>query len=124
MLRKRIHRRKLTDCTIRLRFRCGLFAAPPDSMWSDGSAELSTNFAFNSGLDGGHCCIKVDIVHQPRLNSSSVWKGENCATYLHGICEYQVTGNIKIATNQFFLKPKALFDPSIPSRIQNVMSYE
>lgn len=70
---------------------CSNSPAPPDSMWSDGSAELSTNFAFNSGLDGGHCCIKVDIVHQPRLNSSSVWKGENCATYLHGICEYQVT---------------------------------
>ncbi|XP_059099117.1 uncharacterized protein LOC131893169 isoform X5 [Tigriopus californicus] len=70
---------------------CPNSPAPPDSMWSDGSAELSTNFAFNSGLDGGHCCIKVDIVEQPRSNSSSVWKGENCASYLHGICEYKVT---------------------------------
>eukprot|EP00095_Tigriopus_kingsejongensis_P002761 maker-scaffold1543_size36305-snap-gene-0.6 protein:Tk02761 transcript:maker-scaffold1543_size36305-snap-gene-0.6-mRNA-1 annotation:"predicted protein" len=63
---------------------CPNSPAPPDSMWSDGSAELSTNFAFRSGLDGGHCCVKVDIDNfNPETNSSSVWIGEDCSTYLH-----------------------------------------
>ena len=38
---------------------CKNSPAPPHSMWSDGSPQLNTNFAPDSGLDGNHCCIKV-----------------------------------------------------------------
>jgi len=67
-----------------------LFLAPPHSMWSDGSAQTNTNFAPDSGLDGTHCCIKVET-DQTTLNST--WKGEKCNTIMHGICEHHVKGN-------------------------------
>ena len=57
-------------------------------MWSDGEPQLSTNFAFDAALDGGHCCVKVDVVESER--NHSVWKGEDCETYLHGVCEFHV----------------------------------
>ena len=39
----------------------------------------------DSGLDGSHCCIKVEIT-----GNVSAWKGESCSTMLQGICEYHV----------------------------------
>jgi hypothetical protein len=61
-------------------------------MWSDGSAQLLTNFDFDSGLDGGHCCVKVaNIGH-----NESVWRGEDCRRVLHGICKFKVTGQLQI----------------------------
>ena len=30
-------------------------------MWSDGSEQDSANFAADSGLDWGHCCVKVEV---------------------------------------------------------------
>ena len=58
-------------------------------MWSDGSAQSNTNFAADSGLDGGHCCVKVEAVSG---TNTSKWKGEKCSTILHGICEFRVSG--------------------------------
>jgi hypothetical protein len=61
--------------------------APAHSMWSDGSAQLNTNFASDSGLDGNHCCVKVEV---EKSFNNSLWKGENCDTMLQGICEFNV----------------------------------
>ena len=58
-------------------------------MWSDVSAQSNTNFASDSGLDGGHCCVKVE---SGSGSNHSKWKGEKCATILHGICEFRVSG--------------------------------
>ena len=39
---------------------CNDYSPPSDeSMWSDGSEQDSANFAVESGLDWGHCCVKV-----------------------------------------------------------------
>ena len=64
---------------------CKNSPAPPHSMWSDGSPQLNTNFAPDSGLDGTHCCIKVE-----KSGNMSTWKGESCKTMLQGICEFTV----------------------------------
>lgn len=71
---------------------CKNSPAPPHSMWSDGSPQLNTNFAPDSGLDGSHCCIKVELDNQLSNDSaiSSLWRGENCQTMLQGICEFDV----------------------------------
>lgn len=71
---------------------CKNSPAPPHSMWSDGSPQLNTNFASDSGLDGSHCCIKVELDNQFSNDSaiSSSWRGENCQTMLQGICEFDV----------------------------------
>ena len=75
---------------------CLINVAPVHSMWSDGGGQTSTNFAANSGLDGGHCCVKVDLENIPEENSSnnsiSIWRGENCQSVLKGICEFKITG--------------------------------
>ena len=71
------------------------FEAPAHSMWSDGSAQSNTNFAADSGLDGGHCCVKVEAV--PVTNVSK-WKGEKCSTILHGICEFRVEGDTRFCS--------------------------
>ena len=58
------------------------------SMWSDGSPQLNTNFAPDSGLDGSHCCIKIEM--STDHNNNSWWRGESCETMLQGICEFEV----------------------------------
>ena len=65
---------------------CKNSPAPAHSMWSDGSPQITTNFASDSGLDGAHCCIKVEVIN----TNTSWWKGENCDTLLKGICEFNV----------------------------------
>ena len=50
-------------------------------MWTDGSGNEHTNFATDSGLEGGHCCIKAGF---------SGWRGGLCSTLLHGVCESDV----------------------------------
>ena len=67
---------------------CKNSPAPAHSMWSDGSPQLNTNFAPDSGLDGSHCCIKVESNNDGK--NSSWWRGENCETMLQGICEFEV----------------------------------
>ena len=47
-------------------------------MWTDGSANGHTNFAKDSGLGGGHCCIKA---------GGSGWRGGLCDSLLHGVCQ-------------------------------------
>ena len=55
---------------------------------SDGSPQLNTNFAPDSGLDGSHCCIKIEM--STDHNNNSWWRGESCETMLQGICEFEV----------------------------------
>ena len=47
-------------------------------MWTDGSTNGHTNFAKDSGLEGGHCCIKAGV---------SGWRGGLCDSLLHGVCQ-------------------------------------
>jgi hypothetical protein len=56
-------------------------------MWSDGSAQSNTNFAADSGLDGVHCCVKVEAT--PGTNASK-WKGEKCSTILVMILSFNL----------------------------------
>ncbi len=77
---------------------CKNTPAPSHSMWSDGSAEFNTNFATNSGLDGNHCCVKVEV--EPVANNSK-WKGETCDTLLHGICEFSVDNYLDTPSDVF-----------------------
>ena len=51
-------------------------------MWTDGSQNQNTNFAEHSGLEGDHCCVKAGL---------GGWRGEDCSSLLHGVCEYHVT---------------------------------
>lgn len=78
---------------------CKNSPAPAHSMWSDGSPQLNTNFAADSGLDGSHCCVKVEIFDQ-ELNASN-WKGESCKTILQGICEFTVEEYIDTPSDVF-----------------------
>ena len=64
--------------------------APANSMWSDGSPQELTNFAYDSGLDGAHCCVKVEVVDA--AENISEWRGEGCESILKGICEFEVEG--------------------------------
>ena len=50
-------------------------------MWTDGSANEHTNFATDSRLEGGHCCIKAGFYG---------WRGGLCNALLHGVCESDV----------------------------------
>ena len=64
------------------------FLAPANSMWSDGSPQTAGNLGFDSGLDGSHCCVKVEVFDQD--SNGSVWWGEDCENILYGICEFRV----------------------------------
>ena len=60
---------------------CGDSPAPRDSMWSDGSDNHHTNFAGDSGLAGGRCCIyRTDLG----------WRGGLCQDLKLGVCETKV----------------------------------
>ena len=56
--------------------------APRHSMWTDGSLTDHTHFAPDSGLEGGHCCVKT---------GRGGWRGGTCDTLLHGACESHVS---------------------------------
>ena len=57
---------------------CADSPAPRDSMWSDGSDNHHTNFAGDSGLAGGRCCI---------YRTDSGWRGGLCHDLKLGVCE-------------------------------------
>ena len=60
---------------------CNDYSPPSDeSMWSDGSEQDSANFAVESGLDWGHCCVKVGYskVHKYRNNTGTATWGPKC----------------------------------------------
>ena len=86
---------------------CKNSPAPAHSMWSDGSPQLNTNFAPESGLDGTHCCIKIE-----RNGNRSWWKGENCDTMLQGICEFMV--------EEYLDTPSDVFGIGIYSKAVNI----
>ena len=49
-------------------------------MWTDGSENLQTNFAENSELEGGQCCVKT---------GARGWRGAACQSLLYGVCQYE-----------------------------------
>ena len=51
-------------------------------MWTDGSRNGHTNFAKDSRLEGGHCCIKAGYAG---------WRGGLCDSLLHGVCQADAT---------------------------------
>ena len=51
-------------------------------MWTDGSLTDHTHFATDSGLEGGHCCVKT---------GARGWRGGTCDALLHGVCESHVS---------------------------------
>ena len=57
---------------------CADSPAPRDSMWSDGSENHHTNFAGDSGLAGGRCCI---------YRTDAGWRGGLCDDLKLGVCE-------------------------------------
>ena len=87
---------------------CKNSPAPAHSMWSDGSPQIITNFALDSGLDGGHCCIKVEVINR----NTSWWKGEDCNTLLKGICEYNI--------EEYLDTPSDVFGKGISANALNI----
>ena len=55
--------------------------APRDSLWSDGSHNLHTNFAGHPGLAAGRCCI---------YRTDTGWRGGLCGDLKLGVCETHV----------------------------------
>ena len=77
--------------------------APKDSLWSSGNPTRYTNFAYDSMLDGQHCCIKMDVVleleEDDGNDNATQWKGENCQRIMQGICEFQVQPQLDSPAN-------------------------
>ena len=66
-------------------------------MWTDGSENLQTNFAENSELSGGQCCVKA---------GARGWRGAPCDSLLYGVCQYQVSPASLLASPAFSLTPR------------------
>ena len=65
-------------------------------MWTDGSDNLETNFADNSELEGGQCCVKT---------GARGWRGAACQSLLYGVCQYQVAPSSLLASPSYTLTP-------------------
>ena len=65
-------------------------------MWTDGSENLQTNFAENSELEGGQCCVKT---------GARGWRGAACQSLLYGVCQYQVSTSSLLATPSYSITP-------------------
>ena len=72
-------------------------SAPLHSMWTDGSENRLTNFADNSELAGGQCCVKT---------GARGWRGAPCESLLYGVCQYQVRRASLLASPYFSLTPR------------------
>ena len=72
-------------------------SAPLHSMWTDGSENKQTNFAENSELAGGQCCVKT---------GARGWRGAACLSLLYGVCQHQVRLPALLASPQFSLSPR------------------
>ena len=72
-------------------------------MWSDGSPQTASNLGFDSGLDGSHCCVKVEVFDQE--SNGSVWWGEDCENILYGICEFHVQEYLDTPANLTSIAP-------------------
>ena len=66
-------------------------------MWTDGSENRQTNFADNSELAGGQCCVKA---------GARGWRGASCSSLLYGVCQYQVDLASLLASPTFSLTPR------------------
>ena len=56
--------------------------APRHTLWTDGTPNEHTNFAADSGLAGGRCCVKA--------GRGRGWRGALCSQLLRGVCEARV----------------------------------
>ena len=66
-------------------------------MWTDGSENRETNFADNSELAGGQCCVKA---------GARGWRGAPCESVLYGVCQYQVHLASLLAFPHFTTTPR------------------
>ena len=65
-------------------------------MWTDGSENLQTNFADNSELEGGQCCVKT---------GARGWRGAACQSLLYGVCQHEVSLSSLLASPSYSVKP-------------------
>ena len=65
-------------------------------MWTDGSENLQTNFADNSELEGGQCCVKT---------GARGWRGAACQSLLYGVCQHEVSLSSLLASPSYSVTP-------------------
>ena len=65
-------------------------------MWTDGSENRETNFAENSELAGGQCCVKT---------GGRGWRGAACESLLYGVCQYEVSLASLLARPKYHITP-------------------